>query len=188
MFTDKIIIGLDLDGVIIDHTGNKIALAQKFGLELLPRETVSDVISEKMTSTDYEHFQTILYDDPNVAYAAHVMPGVLQGLARIKEKHPYFLISRRKSNVTALAFMKMNGLWPHYFNERNVFFVEKKNDKDKKAVELGVNIYMDDQPTVLAELRSVRNRYLFDHLNAYGDAGYPFERVSSWSEFISRLF
>lgn len=45
---DKIILGIDLDGVIIDHALTKIRLAGEHGLELAPEDTSSERMREIM--------------------------------------------------------------------------------------------------------------------------------------------
>ena len=42
------IIGLDLDGVIIDHTENRLRLAREFGHPLLAKETATDMFKTKL--------------------------------------------------------------------------------------------------------------------------------------------
>jgi len=47
-------------------------------------------------------------------------------------------------------------------------------------------IYIDDQPSVLAELASVRRRFLMDPYDAYSDDA-SYRRVASWREFLNAL-
>ena len=62
--------------------------------------------------------------------------------------------------------------------------METPEDKNTKAVELGVTHYFDDEPRVLEKLVDVKNKFLFDPIDALKNSGYA--RVKSWKE-IARL-
>jgi len=188
----KCVIGLDMDGVIIDHTANKIAVAKRLGYELLEAQTPSDITAAFIPEPAYGRFQQIIYDDPVIALSPPPYPGVLEGLRAIKASGtPYFLISRRKNPPRAIELLKKRGLWPqfidedNFISEKNAFFVLKKKDKDDRAKALGVNVYIDDQPSVLAELASVPDKFLFDPLGVHAQGDYTV--VRSWPEFLSML-
>jgi hypothetical protein len=185
----KSIIGLDLDGVILDHTKNKLALAKQFGVAVSdPKETASDIFKEKFSDNAYDKLQKLLYDDPRMVSQTELLPGAKDGLmSLVSANFSVALISRRRSNATAIELLKKFGLWGKYFNEKNVFFVESKKDKDVRAQALGVKTYIDDQPSVLAELISVPERFLLDPFQAHGEFATQFNLVSSWPEFIERV-
>ena len=177
----KKIIGFDMDGVILDHTETKLLLAKKFGLKITEKETPSEIIRNLMPRPVYLKFQIALNDNPKFKYLAPPMPGVKTILARIiKSGVPYFLISRRKKAVSAIKILKHHGLWPKYFNKNNAFFVKTPEDKNIKAVELGVTHYFDDEPRVLEKLVDVKYKLLFDSVDVFKNSGYA--RVKSWKE------
>lgn len=182
------IIGLDLDGVIIDHTENKLAVSRSFGVNLKREETVSDVMDKKIEPEIYKKIQKMLYNDPAVAYKAALMPGAKEGLAYLTaRKFPYFLISRRESRESAVELLKIHGLWPKYFSAVNAFFVKTKKDKEAVSKRLGVTHFIDDQPSVLSEIVSVKNKFLFDHLGVYGGADESYVKLDSWPNFLTYL-
>lgn len=182
---NKKIIGFDMDGVVLDHTKNKLLLAKKFNLNIKRKETPSDLIKHKMPLPVYRKFQIDLNDNPKFRYLCTTMPGVKQILAKlIKQKMPYFLISRRKKSISAIKILKHHGLWPKYFNKTNTFFVLTPEDKNAKAKELGVTHYFDDQQTILNKLVNVENKFLFDSVDVFKNSGYT--RVKSWKE-VARL-
>src|SRR3989338_2843791 len=182
---DKKIIGFDMDGVVLDHTENKLLLAKKFNLKIKKEETPSDLIRHLMPLSVYRKFQIDLNDNPKFRCLCAVMPGTKQIFRRIiKSEVPYFLVSRRKKERAAIKILKYHGLWPKYFNKNNAYFVITPEDKNKKAVELGITHYFDDQQTILDKLVNVKNKFLFDHLGVFKNS--PYRRIKSWKE-IARL-
>lgn len=180
-------IGLDLDGVIIDHTQNKIMLAARYGVTLDPKDTVSEHMSLHFTPEVYEEIQQQLYDDTEEAFAAPLMEGAYAGLASIRELGlPYFLISRRKNPIFALQLLENRGLWGEYFAPENTFFVETMEDKDIVARRLGVTHYVDDEPRVLSVMPSVLERIHFDSRNAYTEPT-EFTHVTNWAQLADIL-
>lgn len=177
-----------MDGVIIDNSKNKIKFARKFGFELKPEETPSDFIETILPKDVLNELRQFLYYNPVTSLEAELMDGAEAGLARLKKSQtPYFLISRRKDPALAQKLLEKRGLWPTFFNEKNAFFVKEPEDKDLKAVELGVNVYVDDQPSVLGKLLSVKKRFLFDRFGKFGDLPFEHVKISSWKEFLSHL-
>ena len=182
----KKVIGFDLDGVIIDHTQNKIRVAKELGVLLDILETPSDILNGKLERKVTEQIDKMIYDEPRIALTPPLFPGAKAAISQISKLWPYFLISRRTANDSAIKLLKTRGLWPKYFNDGNAFFVATKEDKDKKAIELGINIYMDDQPSVLEKMINVPHRVLLDPLGVYQNSGY-YKKISSWREFLTNL-
>lgn len=188
--TNKKIIGLDLDGVIIDHTENRIALAKKFGYSLTPEETVSDIIKKKLPKNTYQKMKSLIYDDPVIGTSSPFVTGAENGLKYLREqKVSHYVISRRDPFDMAIKLLQKRSSWPAYLNEKNVFFVKSTKEKNDMAKELGIDIYLDDQPSVIDALVDVPRTFLFDPLRAYSKrAEYnSYKKVHSWPEFISKL-
>ena len=185
---NKIFIGFDLDGVILDHAPNKIQLAKSFGFDIQRHQTPSEIINKIIVPrSKYLEFKYALYEDPRTALDVPLIPGAVSFIKNVtKAKIPFALISRRKSAENAILLLKKHKLWPKFFNENNVSFVMEPEDKDVKAIELGITHYIDDEPKVLAKLTSVKNKYLFDPLGAFPKA--PFQRVKSWKELHRHIF
>ena len=184
----RVFIGFDLDGVILDHAPVKIKLAKNFGFDIKKHQTPSEIINKIITPrSTYLEFKHALYENPETALSPKLLPGIVAFLSRIKKaKIPFALISRRKSIDIPTQLLKKHKLWPQYFNKDNVYFVEKPEDKDVRAIKLGVTHYIDDEPKVLSKLVSVKNKYLFDPLDSYKDS--PFLRVKSWREMHKYIF
>lgn len=174
-----------MDGVVIDHALNKISVTKKFGFNIKKKDTPSDTMRDIIPELTWDKIQLILFDKASVALTPPLMPGVKNILKNLQQKEvPYFLISRRKKAPMAVRLLKVRGLWPKYFNDKNSFFVKTKEDKDDKSRELGITHYFDDQASVLEKLISVKNKFLFDNLNVFKNS--PYQRVKSWKE-ISKL-
>lgn len=185
--TNTKIIGLDMDGVIIDHTENRIRFAEEFGFSLTPEEAVSDIMKKKMPIDTYEKIQELLYDDPITGLSLPLISGAKSNIELIRQSETlYYLISRRGNPQIGRALLQKRGLWPGLFNEKNAFFVETKEDKNNKARELGVTVYLDDQPSVLDVLVDIPQKFLFDPLYAYAkNPEYAeYSKIHSWDKFI----
>lgn len=181
---DKKFIGLDLDGVIVDHTLAKIKLAKNYGFSLKPHETHPDIIKTIIKDPVLREIKRVLYEDPDFYKSSILINGAKDGLALIKKQNlPFVLISRRKNPKTSIQVLKFHKLWPKYFNSKNTFFVLNPEDKNTKAKEFGVTHYVDDQIGVLEKLVDVKNKFLFDNLGAIKNSdGYI--RIKSWKELI----
>lgn len=182
---NKKIIGLDMDGVIINHTSLKLKLAEQFGFKLKPKETHSEVIKTIVSQPILEQIKWNLYDNPNFLKAISLMPGAKSGLSQFKKINlPFVLISRRKDSKLAIEVLKFHELWPKFFNTRNTFFVSEPEDKNIKARELGVTHYVDDEFSVLEKLNDVENKFLFDCFGNFEEIK-KYTRVASWDELTN---
>jgi phosphoglycolate phosphatase-like HAD superfamily hydrolase len=187
MKTVKKIIGFDMDGVIIDLSVSKIILAKQSGFELTPEQTPSEIIRTLLPLQIMQKLQYLLYDHPEISLDHPLMPGAETAIREIKNSGlSYYLISRRKDSEIAKALLKKRGLWPLYFNESNSFFVENPEDKNIKALELGVTHYLDDEIKILEKLSSVNNRFLFDQFSVRQEADF-YTRVNSWPAALKHL-
>lgn len=181
-------IGLDLDGVILDFSETKKRIAEELGFSIALAETPTEIIERKITPAIYNEMQVKLYTDVDIAQNLPLIAGAREGIHNIKSRGmPYFIISRRRTPEIAVASLKLHGLWPTYFTNKNSFFVIEKRDKDTKSMELGVNTFLDDEPSVLAELTSVSNRFLLDPFGVYNLDNTNIKKVSTWPEFIKHL-
>lgn len=179
------IIGLDLDGVIIDHSEQKLRLAAEFGISLSPEQTHSDIFKRLIPRDVLRQIEQLLYNHPEAHKLSPLMEGAKDGLEKIKNIAPYFLISRRKIKEAAADALRFHGLWPDFFNEKNAFFVIHPEEKNIKARELGITHYIDDQQTILEYLSAVPNKFLFDKFDIFPDTASI--RVKSWNELIDKL-
>jgi len=185
--TKEIVVGFDLDGVILDYTSLKLRVALEYGWKLKAEQTPSDILKRIVPRSVWDEIQEILYVDSVVARSVPLMEGALQGISCVQhQKLSYFLISRRKVPERAIDSLKIHSLWPKYFDEKNTFFVDAPEDKNKKAEVLGITHYVDDEISVLEQLNSVPNKILFDPLNVFVHiTAYP--RASCWDDLVASL-
>ena len=171
-----------MDGVLVDNCPLKVAIAGKMGYHIKLAEAPSEIIKNILKPEDLKVLQTALYHDLKMSLGAKLMPGILNLLSQIKSKNtPYYLISRRADPPIAIELLRARGLWPKHFNESNAFFVDKPEDKNLKAKELGVSHYADDEIKVLNVLADVPNKFLFDHLSVFPE-GAHYTKVASHNE------
>lgn len=182
------IIGFDMDGVIVDNAPNKIRIAKTFGYDLKLEETASDFIDSIIPEGVMDQIRPLLYDDPVISMEAGLIDGAKEGLEAIKNSgKQYFLISRRHNHQRAVQLLEKLGIWPTYFNKKNAFFVFEPEEKNAKAIELGIDRYVDDEPSVLAKLTSVPERFLFDRFSKFGELPFAHKKVSSWKELLTHF-
>lgn len=179
-------IGLDLDGVVLDHTRMRIRLAKKYGYNLKPNQTPYEILKKKIPAPYRQLIQYYIYSHPDFSQKADLIPQIRFALQYFRKNgYPIYLISRRRNGLLAIEVLKKRGLWPEYFNEKNTFFVVTSEEKNQKAEELGITHYVDDEMRVLTALQSVKNKFLFDPHGALQKGEYV--RVKSWPELIKKL-
>ena len=185
----KPVIGFDMDGVILDHHGNKRAILRKFGLPLTKKELASDNIMKRVPIDLAIRIHNLLYRDSKFATTPDIYKNVMKVLTFLQKNNiTYYLVSRRHKPTTKFAIraLQKHKLWPRFFNNRNTFFVHQIAGKHEKMLELKISHYVDDQPSVLKELKSVKNRILFDPHGSHGSAGH-YKKIASWNEFLKGL-
>lgn len=178
-------IGLDLDGVIIDHTRNKILLAKKFGFSLKPTETPFPRMKRRIPPAIYREIQRILYGE--LSLSAPPVERALEGLRTLGKNYDLFIVSRRSDKEVALAWIKkeLDGL----IKEVNIHFVIKDREKALVCKELRIVVFLDDKVESLWELKTVKERFWFDHFDVsreYEDLK-GVKVVPSWRDFVEQM-
>lgn len=185
---DNTILGFDLDGVLLDHTANKLSVAAGYGIQLAPEQTPSGIFQSHIPQPLKEDVELALYHNISLGRTAPIMPGAFEFLEHVHRAGiPYVLISRRQNIPVTIAMLRYHGLWPRYFNEENTHFVAEKLAKNVKASQLGVTHYIDDEVKVLNMLSAVPYKFLFDMHNILPD-GPDYVRARSWSELREIFF
>lgn len=191
MKVDKIknsdVIGFDLDGVVIDHTENKIAIAKTLGFDLLPEQTASDFLDRYVPDVPRNKLKGIIYDDPQHALSPPLMPGIVEALSNLQTKKiKFFLITRRFNPALAIQLMQKHRIWPYFFNQTNCHFVKERVEKNTKAIELGLTHYIDDELKVLNVLTDVPRKFIFDPQNVHEKSDL-YTILTSWEDFQEKL-
>src|SRR5260221_13838589 len=92
-------IGIDLDGVLIDHREQKRKLAEEYGIVLEPWQTNTNVMPRFVPKDALEALQLNLY--PHWPPAAPAMTGALQVLPDLKAE--IYIISARRTDSVRYA-------------------------------------------------------------------------------------
>ena len=117
---NKITIGFDMDGVILDHSRTKVIAAKKFGFDLKKKDTPTEIIKTILPLDTYEEFKESLYRNFRLLSSATLNPGIHKLLNRFKKKNIRFvLISRQRDPRIVIKLLKIHKLWPEYFNKKN---------------------------------------------------------------------
>jgi len=181
LYKGKLRIGLDLDGVIIDHTRNKIKVAKRLGFDIRPQETVSEILENLMPSDTYRELQHCIYDE--MSMTAKPVVYAIPTIRRISQLgHTLFIISRRHKRANdALKWLKIHGVLP-FIPKRNIAFVSQDKDKVLFVRKFAVDIFLDDKVGNLSYVKKATYPVLFNDLKAdINHDGYT--EVRSWPEF-----
>ncbi len=181
------VVGFDLDGVIIDHTQNKIRFAARYGVVLTSEQTHSEVMGSYFPPELYREIKGQLYESSPEALEAPLMEGAFNTLAAVREAGiPYFLVSLQKNPMHATHLLEERGLWGTCFTPENTFFAGNAEGKHHHAKALGVTHFFDDEPNILQIMESVPHRVLYDPRGLFLEPK-PYVRVSRWDEIADIL-
>ncbi len=194
------IIGLDLDGVIIDHTENKIKKAKELGYDIKPEETPSEKLKKLISPEDYQIIRKFIYSKGTPT--AEPMKGALQAIKFLSKNYQFIIISRRDENLqkTALEWLKKHGFL-NYIKRKDIYFVDKDSDKNIVAKRLKACTYIDDKLGILELLKDVSIKILFDPYNCFqiknlptgppsgrtGKAGKDIKKIENWQSLSASL-
>ncbi len=175
-------LGIDFDGVIVDHHPHKRALAAAFGLTLEPWQLNSNLLHHQLSDAQYRSLQDALYGALTVE--APPVAGALETLARLPGE--LFIVSARRpeNEAHAHAWMKRHHVYD-VVSEDRVFFCREGKEKNAHATRLGLTTFLDDKLSYLAHLSPEMQRVLFDIDGAAARLELPSDvRVArAWEEF-----
>ena len=184
---DEQVVGVDLDGVIIDHTQNKIRFAKRYGIDLTPERTHAEFMEWYVDPERYKEIKGQIYEHSPEALEAPLMEGAFDALARMKERGvTVYLISLQKNPMHALHLIEERGLWGKYFTPENTYFAGDKEEKHHIALSLGVTHFVDDEPNVLDIMEHIPKRILFDNRSLFGRET-DFLRARNWNDVLELL-
>ncbi len=175
-------LGIDFDGVIVDHHPHKRALAAAFGLALEPWQLNSNLLHHHLSDAQYRSLQDALYGALTVE--APPVADALETLAKLPGEL-YIVSARRAENEAhARAWMKRHGVYDVVPAERVIFCREGK-EKNAHAARLSLTTFLDDKLSYLAHLSPEIRRVLFDVDGAAERLELPSDiRVArDWEEF-----
>jgi hypothetical protein len=175
-------IGLDLDGVLIDHSSNKRRLASRFGYELECWQSNTNVIRQFLPRDVYRRIQDEIYAALTVE--APIMPGALEAIKSIRADF-YLVSARRPDSIRFVQRWLCDNRVYDIIPAERIFFCGTGEDKGTHCERLGFDCFIDDNLAVLNYLPRNLDLVLFD-ADAVGsrlNTGDWVTAVSGWPEF-----
>lgn len=175
---NRLRIGLDLDGVIIDHAENKLKVAKSLGFNFKKEDTAPDIMKHLMPEAKYKEMGKRVYEE--LSLTAPPIPYAIGSIKELREQGvPLFIISARVKPKFALRWLRQRKLTP----AQNIFFSKNAEDKNRIARKLKIDIFLDDKIKVLKALKNVKTPVFFNPYKVDINKD-KFLEASSWKEFL----
>lgn len=175
-------IGVDIDGVLIDHTKEILQKTRALGYSIASHQTHGVVLKKLLSPEDYKKLQRYIYGKKTLQ--APAVRRALKGFKFLTKHAETYVISRRKTQKNPRMWFAKN---IPYFAQKRIFFVKKDTDKNKVARRLALDAFLDDRLSVLTTLPSVRHRFLFDQNKVFTRIPKGIVAVGSWNEFSKKI-
>lgn len=179
MNNNRLIIGLDFDDVIVDHTQARIKKARELGYSIKSNIISKHHLKSIVKEEDYGIIQKYIYREATLE--APPMKDAIETINELAKNYKLIVISRRDPDLQnfSIKWLKQRGLLktiPRQF----IFFSKDNTGKNTIAKKLGVFIFMDDKIEVLDAMENVPHKILFDQFNSIE---YPnFHKIKKWQE------
>ncbi len=175
-------IGIDLDGVIIDHREHKRLLAGEYGIALELWQTNSNVIRKHVPEEVLENLQGELYGA--MTKKAPPVAGALELLPTLKAE--VYIVSARRLDTIRYAqdWLIGNHVYDAVPAER-IFFCGTDDEKRGYCDRLGIDLFLDDKISVLESLGAKTKRVLYDEDDIARQLNVEdrFNVAKTWDEF-----
>jgi len=184
--TSALKIGLDLDGVIIDHTDNKLKLSLERGFELEPWQTNSNVMGQFVPEDKYMEILSQIYND--MTPKAWPVRQALESIAELSGDI-YIISARGHASIRyAQAWLDQHRIHDIIPAER-IFFCGDESEKKQHCNRLGLQVYLDDKVGVLNTLPLNVRRMLLDTHDIANKLNPPkgIGVISGWSDFVEMI-
>ncbi|MDD5251877.1 MAG: hypothetical protein PHT12_04575 [Patescibacteria group bacterium] len=179
-------VGLDFDGVIVDHTGHKIEVAARSGLRLEPRQTNTNLFHQLVSVDDYRPMAQVIYGE--MTETAPAVSGAIEHLPLIPGAA--FIVSARRAlwQPSARHWLTSHGVFG-VIPEARVFLAADERAKVQQVIQLGLTDFLDDKLDILCDLPPTMRRWLFDEYGVADELNLPsgITPVRSWADFIRQL-
>jgi uncharacterized HAD superfamily protein len=191
----KLIIGVDLDDVVIDfsnalhayHNERYGTSVKKGDMTSYGFENVWNCTEEEASKKVFEFYSTNDHD------TALPVPGASEALALLKEAHELHIISSRADQIADLTFRWIDKNFPNHFksvNLTNQYFgtPEKVRSKADVCRELHVDVMIEDSLSQAKEIALVVSKvFLLDCPWNQGELPKNVMRVYSWADIIAQF-
>jgi uncharacterized protein len=187
---EKLSIGLDFDGVIANTPALKsVAAKEVIGKDVEPEEMLARNVIDKnlMTMDEYHALQReVFFENPQWHNFLHAMKGAPEGIKELQNfGHHVTCVTSRTPDAVSLArqWIEKEGM------EIEIHDMEGHNGKMSVAKELGLNVFIDDDPQYLEPMvGQIDNLFLYSWVyNQDYDVGQNITRTGSWSDIMSRM-
>jgi len=175
-------IGIDLDGVLIDHREHKRKLAEEYGFALEPWQSNSNVLRKFVPEDVYRSMQEALYGQ--LTRVAPAVAGCLEQLPHLKAE--LYIVSARRADTIRFAqdWLVSHRIYDFVPAER-IYFCGNDEEKRGYCDRLAIDMFLDDKVSVLEALSGRTRRVLFDE-DAIAEHLQVQDRLhiaKSWDEF-----
>lgn len=175
-------IGIDLDGVLIDHREHKRKLAGEYGIALENWQTNANVIRQHVPPEMLRALQTELYGP--MTREAPPAAKALQHLSELKAE--IFIMSARRVDTIRHAqdWLVKHRVYDVVPAERIFFCTD--DEKRGYCERLGIDMFIDDKVNVLELLGAKTKRVLFDEDGVAKRINVEdrFTVATTWEEFM----
>jgi uncharacterized HAD superfamily protein len=187
-FKDRLTIGFDIDGCVQDFVGGFLSYLNKKYNKLLTTDDVLDYywyecvdwLTEEMFWESFHEF-----GKDGGYFGLKLYHGFKETLDFVKDNHNYYFITHRPDYAyeDTVRFLGNN----FYIPEDKIIFAP--GNKSVTVNRLGVDVFIDDSPKTLMDLRCNTDAYVFcmDHLYNRHLTNEEVHRVHNWSEFLEEL-
>jgi len=175
-------VGIDLDGVLIDHRPHKLRLAQEHGVSLAPWQANSNIIRTFFEPEQYAALKDSIYG--SLTREAPPVAGCIEALRAIKS-HLYIVSARRSQSIRfAQDWLVKHRIYDIIPAER-IVFCGSDDEKRGYCDRFALDMFLDDKVNVLDSLPGRTGRVLFDEdgVHSFLQLGDRLRAVKSWEEF-----
>lgn len=174
-------IGIDLDGVLIDHNEHRLQLAREFGYEIEPWQVNTNVMKDLMPDV-YRVIQDRLY--ARLTETAPVAAGALEAIAAVPADF-YIVSSRTPVSIRFAQDWLGKYRFYDYIPAERVLYCGSADDKRSYCQRFRLDFFMDDKLSLLQKLPPTTRCLLFDQDGIAGriDVSDDIDVVTGWDEF-----
>lgn len=180
---DKLILGIDVDGVLTDHRDKW--LENYRALEEEHNHTPFDPTAGWLNQWEYfkDECRTCFYKcllSPDIIRSHTLREGVQETLAELAANHTLYIITKRPEEVqeSTKDWLFYNGIYSYF---SGIYFT---SDKNIILDDLKIDFHIDDSPEILRNIQLTKNTKAIRFLTSYNShiSEAPFT-VSSWREY-----
>lgn len=175
-------VGIDLDGVIIDHREHACSLAREYGLDLESWQVNANVIGQFVPKEIHAALAGPLFC--RLTPAAPIAPGALETLEKICDRVCIVSARRPDSIRFAQEWLLKYRIYDLVPAER-IFFCGSDAEKRSYCEKLGLTVFLDDDLSVLERLPFGTQKVFFDADDLSGKiaASDKVKVVKDWEAF-----